>query len=340
MKNIIWIIIALILVSCETEKKDYFSIEGKVKGENLQSISVQGANYSKSIPINNNVFSDTLHGPDGIYALHIGSERFVVFLKKGDDLNINFEDFESSNKLHFSGIGAETNILLQEKRIFAESEFADPETYFILEKEDFTNRISEAKNILNNTEIDLEKVDSTLLEMLNQRDRMFFSYLNSNYEKVHTFKVKLAKGKPSPVFENYENFAGGSSSLSDYKGNYVYIDIWATWCGPCKAQIPFLKNLEKDFHGKNIKFISISVDNVDGRRGSYESWKKMVKEQQLGGVQLFADNDFNSTFIREYDINSIPRFILIDPEGNIIDADAIKPSNPSIKNYFEEIGVK
>jgi thiol-disulfide isomerase/thioredoxin len=339
MKNLSLIFIAFILFSCNQEKNDFISLKGIAINEGVKTIIVQGQNYSKNIPVTNETFSDTLHAPNGIYALLVGSKKVILYLNQSDDLTIDFGNEANANKVSFTGVGAETNNFLVEKSAFAESELANPESYFSLEKEAFDQRVEQAKVELNKTEIDLKKVDSTVLSMLNQRDRMFFTYLETNYHQMYASAKLLGKGKPSPVFENYENFKGGKSSLSDFKGKYVYLDIWATWCGPCKAEIPFLKALEKEFHGKNIEFISISVDNIDGRRGSYESWKKMVGEQQLGGVQLFADNDFNSKFIRDYNINGIPRFILIDPDGNIVAADAIRPSNPDIKNYFTELGI-
>jgi thiol-disulfide isomerase/thioredoxin len=145
----------------------------------------------------------------------------------------------------------------------------------------------------------------------------------------------LGKGKASPVFANYENFKGGKTSLTDLKGKFVYIDVWATWCAPCKAEIPALKALEKEYMGKKIQFVSISVDKPE----AYEAWKKMVATEQLGGIQLYADNNFESQFILDYGINAIPRFILIDGEGNIVDADAPRPSDPKIKELFTELGI-
>ncbi|PHS10360.1 MAG: thioredoxin [Kordia sp.] len=146
---------------------------------------------------------------------------------------------------------------------------------------------------------------------------------------------KLAKGNPSPIFENYENHAGGTTSLADLKGKFVYIDMWATWCGPCKREIPFLKEVEKEFHGKNIEFVSISVD----RKNAHETWVNMIKEKEMTGVQLFADNNFKSKFAVEYGVNSIPRFILLDPNGNIVSADAPRPSSPELKTLLTEQGI-
>lgn len=146
--------------------------------------------------------------------------------------------------------------------------------------------------------------------------------------KLSGFK-KLAKGQPSPTF-NYESIAGKKVSLESLKGKLVYIDVWATWCGPCKGEIPFLQKLEKEYHGKAIQFVSVSIDRDKA------AWEKMVKEQQLGGLQLYAENAWEAGFVKAYDINGIPRFILIDKEGNIISADAPRPSSNEIRPLINE----
>ena len=148
-------------------------------------------------------------------------------------------------------------------------------------------------------------------------------------------KVKaMTSGGASPDFD-YENHKGGKTSLSSLKGKYIYIDVWATWCGPCHREIPALQKLEEDYKGKNIHFVSISID----AKKDYEKWKKMVTDKQLGGIQLIADNDWNSKFATEYAIVSIPRFILIDPDGKIVNADAPRPSDPALVALFNDLKI-
>ena len=67
----------------------------------------------------------------------------------------------------------------------------------------------------------------------------------------------------------------------------------------------------------------MSIDKVK----DVEKWRTMVKEKELGGVQVFADNDWNSKFVQEYKITGIPRFILVDPNGNIVKVDVLRPSS-------------
>lgn len=151
------------------------------------------------------------------------------------------------------------------------------------------------------------------------------------YEKLKS----IAKGQPSPKFENYENINGGTTSLDDLKGKYVYVDVWATWCGPCIKEIPALKEMEKKYHGKNVEFVSISIDN----QKAHATWKKMVEDKELKGVQLFADKSWGSKFVQDYQIKGIPRFILIDPNGNIVSANAPRPSDPRLVALFNELKI-
>lgn len=152
-------------------------------------------------------------------------------------------------------------------------------------------------------------------------------------EKYATIQ-KLVAGKESPTFD-YENHKGGTTSLTDLQGKYVYIDVWATWCGPCIAEIPALKKVEEDYHDKNITFVSISVDELK----DHDKWKQMVSSKELGGVQLMADNAWKSSFVTDYAIDGIPRFILIDPNGKIVNADAPRPSDEKLIKLFDKLKI-
>ena len=153
-------------------------------------------------------------------------------------------------------------------------------------------------------------------------------------EEYLAMKAKNAEmnGKPSASF-SYENHKGGTTKLEDLRGKYVYIDTWATWCGPCIREIPAMKKIEEKYHGKNIHFEGISIDE----KKDYEKWKKFVTDRQLGGVQLYADKAWESDFCRAYNINSIPRFILIDPNGVIVDADAPRLSDPALVEKLDAL---
>lgn len=131
----------------------------------------------------------------------------------------------------------------------------------------------------------------------------------------------LTAGRPSPEF-TFEDINGKKVSLKDLRGRYVYIDIWATWCAPCRGEIPHLQKLEETFKGLNIAFVSLSCDQAKDK----EKWAKMVKDEHMSGIQLWGDAD--NDFLSAYRVNTIPRFIFIDPEGRIVNPDMTRPSDP------------
>ncbi|WKD85769.1 Thiol:disulfide interchange protein TlpA [Polaribacter huanghezhanensis] len=158
---------------------------------------------------------------------------------------------------------------------------------------------------------------------------------NADIEKKYSVLKNLVKGAASPKFIDYENNAGGTTSLDDLKGKYTYIDIWATWCGPCLAEIPSLKKIEKKYHGKNIQFLSISIDD----KKDHQKWKDMIKDKKLGGIQLFADNVWKSKFVADYYVKGIPKFILLDPKGNIVVPNAPRPSDDKLVDLLNELKI-
>ncbi len=336
MKKIILLFAVIALVSCKSEPKDYVTLAGKLKTPGIEKLTIQGRGFTKEITVSSDgTFSDTLKVMDGVHAISNGEDRVTLFLKNGYDLTLEFKGEKLSDGVSYKGEGSETNNFMENKRGFYMSDNANPKSYFTLDKAAFDAKLAAAKLELQGYKDKAQNLDSLIIAMDARNDEMFFGYIESNYESMHETLTRLGKGKASPVFVNYENFKGGKTSLTDLKGKYVYLDIWATWCAPCKAEIPFLQALEKEYAGKNIEFVSISVDKPE----AYETWKKMVADEQLGGVQLYADNNFESQFILDYGINAIPRFILIDTEGNIVDADAARPSDPKLKELFTELGI-
>jgi len=140
----------------------------------------------------------------------------------------------------------------------------------------------------------------------------------------------LMKNAPAPNFV-YRDINGKTVSLRQLQGSYVYIDVWATWCGPCKMEIPHLTKLEEEYAGKKIRFVSLSVDKQKDKG----AWEKYVRQNQLKGVQLMADKDFQSDFVKKFNITYIPRFILIDPAGRIVDANAMRPSDQALRTQLD-----
>jgi thiol-disulfide isomerase/thioredoxin len=159
-------------------------------------------------------------------------------------------------------------------------------------------------------------------------------YLVTDSMKAAYFRAMKAVAefkKGSPAFNfAYEEISGKKVSMTDLKGKVVLVDVWATWCGPCKVEIPHLKKLENEFKDKAVEFVSISVDVLKDK----EKWRKFVEDNQLGGTQLFAGGWGEIT--KYYDITGIPRFMVFDQQGKIVTADAPRPSEPELKQLLQQ----
>lgn len=164
-----------------------------------------------------------------------------------------------------------------------------------------------------------------------------YQQTTSNQEKIKKFKVmcdnisKLLPGNVAPDF-TINDVKGNSLKFSDVtgKGNLVYMDIWATWCGPCCAEIPYMEKLVEHYKGNTkIEIISISIDEKQ------DKWKKKLEADKPEWRQFIVPDGFKSDLCKEYKINGIPRFMLFDKDGKIINVNAPRPSEETIISYLD-----
>lgn len=148
-------------------------------------------------------------------------------------------------------------------------------------------------------------------------------------EYKYLARKKTQKGEASPPF-SYEGVDGKIITQEDLMGKLVYIDLWATWCGPCLREIPYFDTLQNAFKGREITFISICQNDTKKR------WKQAVEVKNLKGLQLFAAGD-GGQFYEDYQVTGIPRYIILDTEGKIIDSDAKRPSDKRLVAELENL---
>lgn len=301
----------------------------KIDNRASDTITIRGAQkFIKKIAINKNgLFTDTFEVTTGFYQFFDGSEYSQLYLKNGYDLLMTLNAKEFDESISYNGKGSLENNVLAKKAL-------DDEQFelkhFTSDDEAAFEKAFEAKKASDSKLFSDINLDENFRAVMTKRANQEYGMIKQMRESA--MAAKKLVGKPSPTF-TYENHKGGTSSLSDFKGKYVYIDVWATWCGPCLAEIPHLKKVEAAYHDKNIVFVSISID----AKKDHQKWKEMVTQKQLGGEQLFADNDWNSKFVTDYAIQGIPRFILIDPNGNVLEADALRPSNPDLRKKLDAL---
>ena len=456
MNRILVIITIITVISCKQETPvDYVVVHGKITNKSKElTLNSRDKSIKEVIRVaDDGSFSDTLYLNTNTYILFDGKNSVLLYLEKGNNINVSFDKNNFENTITFSGKGSAVNNYLLAKEKAAKEIIGSGTEVFLLDENNYKTKFNKLKSTLEEL-IKAEKnisddfkikelrninyaylnklniyemyhahyakmpefkisddflIDMENLDFTNEEDFMYSSdYKNligsNNYKKAkelakrdhiseaiaflkivgdipnETIKNRLlfdkarygitytddletfyktfisnstniennkqitesykklktvAKGEPSPKFENYENFAGGTTSLDDLKGKFVYVDVWATWCGPCKREIPFLKELEGKYRGKNIEFVSVSVDKA----ADHDKWQKMVKEKELKGIQLFSDKDWDSDFVKGYLIKGIPRFILIDPNGNIVNSNAPRPSDSKLIDLFNELKI-
>ncbi|WP_316846225.1 TlpA disulfide reductase family protein [Pedobacter psychrodurus] len=159
------------------------------------------------------------------------------------------------------------------------------------------------------------------------KDTAYSNAILANLQKAKTM-LAGAEGFKSAL----ENTDGKPAFFKQYAGKYLYIDVWATWCGPCKRERPYLDELAARYKGKNISFVGVSIDNPNQK----QKWLDMVKAETNNNIdQLFAGSA--SAFVKYYDITAIPRFLIFDREGKLLQYDAPRPSDTKVTVLLDRL---
>jgi thiol-disulfide isomerase/thioredoxin len=155
-------------------------------------------------------------------------------------------------------------------------------------------------------------------------------------EKSYTRQLlsigSLSKGVLAPNFK-LPDTNGKLVSLSDFKGKVVYLDMWATWCGPCLKEMPYMKTLKEKFTNKAVELIAISIDT------KINAWLTKIGAMKMEGIQLIDSNGSeNSKIAKDYKIHGVPHYVLIDKNGRIASAFAPRPSSEAeIEKQINEL---
>ncbi len=152
------------------------------------------------------------------------------------------------------------------------------------------------------------------------------------YEEKMADPENVKVGTRMPLY-SFMDVNGKEYGFGDLKGNYVLVDFWYTGCVPCRAEMPYFDKLAHEFDGKGIKFVSLSVDTGDEL---YAAWEKMMRDKKPDPAILDVNlpDGFKSPLLSELGIHGVPRLILLDPEGRIIEASAKRPSDPKLRQQI------
>ena len=128
-------------------------------------------------------------------------------------------------------------------------------------------------------------------------------------EEVMRETAQLKPGQPAPDF-TLDDLQGQSVSLSDFKGQAVFLDFWASWCSPCIEAVPHLEEIKQRAQDQKVVFLNISLDSAD-------EWHQAVEEHGLTGVHVHAPGGWQAAVAQLYQVSGIPSYFLVGPDGRI-----------------------
>ena len=176
---------------------------------------------------------------------------------------------------------------------------------------------------LNNTFIEPTEEEWKSMDELTE-SKIFLNYV---HDIVKAVKQNLSDNNSSTELSPGIKIQANNlnkSLIGKYKGKVIYVDFWATWCGPCKKEIPDTKVLINQFKGQEFVFVSLCCKSKE------QDWKNTVSSDKLEVINQFIRDDEYDLLASVYKVKAFPTYILIDKNGNVVNYNAPRPSSNTI----------
>ncbi len=295
--NISYILHSSTLVSLLAEKQKYLM---SIKRNQIDSLNLE----NKLDLLQNEIFRDTLL----FSSHHINFLNFLIY---------NFEQ-TTGNKIYYKYPQPNIYPILLFNQLNKCDKYSEQIKEFLLYS-CLTTELSE--NGINST---LENLCEVFYKIYPQSN--YSVYLKKYFNKLGN----LAAGNIAYDFQA-KNIKGQSISLSKFRGNLILIDVWATWCAPCKEELPYTSKIQQMFKNSKFSVIFLSIDTDESKWKMFLNKNKWMVENSTNMITT------NKDFKEFYKITSVPRYILIDKNGLIIDAFCDNPSKGNLENKIRAI---
>lgn len=267
----------------------------------------------------------------GEYSFAHGDESTKMLLDPGDDIQMYLNPSFFDETIKYSGKGSMKNnavatlYLVQEviqMNAFSNLDGADTTSLFKKIDQAYEDYAALVKDY-NASVSGFKSYGDELISGLEYQIPQMKKYL----AREIGFKARMNKliGNQAIDFEGID-LAGNRTKLSDYKGKVTVVDFWATWCGPCKAEFPAYKELEKKY-GEDVNFVSVAMSCKE------DEWKKMATDEGFAHNIYLSKEDVKQ--IKDYEVYGIPRYLVLDENFNLIDANAPRPSSGELPAFWE-----
>ena len=183
------------------------------------------------------------------------------------------------------------------------------------------------------------KARDIVQDLINQNDKLaIYSYK----KKINTIQTREYKDRVNITYNKLMEFGNGDYAkdlvmnnsdnktfhLDEYKGKVIYLDLWATWCGPCMEELPYLDSLKEKFKSRNdIVFITLSIDE------NINLWKKSLINRKTSGIQGIIDR----SKLSDYKVSYVPRVIVINKKFVIVSMRGLLPSDKKTSNMLDQL---
>jgi peroxiredoxin len=347
-KLILLLLVAVTLVSCESRKSNEFLITGKIEGKAPEQVYLQKSvdgdlKVLDSVLVDNGnfKFKGLIEYPE-LYYIGLEAGKYVGFFNEPASIKITI-NVDSIEKPIVEGSASDAEYrkytgLMDQQRSVMISHYAQyneaarekdsvkmksiEEQIESVENENkaqLINFIKENSSSFVSPFVSMRHSYELTLEDLNE----IYSLLDSKVKKSSgSLKLEerikilenVAIGKVAPDF-TMNDPDGNPVTLSSLRGNYVLVDFWASWCGPCRRENPNVVAAYKKFHDKGFEILGVSLDREK------ESWLNAIKADNLTWKHVSDLQYWNNAASQQYGVMAIPANVLLDKDGIIIGRD-------------------
>jgi len=324
----LFIAVTLLIASCNQENRQV-TFTGQIINPTTDMVwlTVNDSTLSTKLDENNKFVFKLDITEANKYRFDHGGHTFV-FLKPSSILHLTLDTKDFDRSITYKGTALEENEYLKKRLLLKEtlekSRFEIP----YMSENKFDSTINSTLGIWKKSLLELKEIESKVYANFKNDELEELNKINTIVTDYYKSMIHLRPGNDAIDFKVIDK-NGEEYSLQNFKNKVVCIDVWASWCTACLKEMPYFEKLADKYKNQNIAFIAISVDDKK------DTWENLLKKRNAHGLQLWAKGGSKSDFFKNYQLNDLPVYIVIDKKGKIVKSRASRPSENLEKVIIE-----